>query len=155
MPSASQSADVTAENIRVVRAALDAINRGDMAALAATVTPDYVRDDLAGAFQLEGAGGAAALAAFITTLRTAVPDFTFEIVDIFGNEERVALQFRLTGTHSGPYLDLPPTGHAIAINGVGHYRFRDGRIWINSQLLDMAGLMRQLGVPVGAAAAAA
>lgn len=149
MPSNSR----TEENIQVVRAALDAINRGDMAALAATVTPDYIRDDLAGAFFLDGAGGAEALAAFITTLRTALPDFSFEIADIFGNDERVAVQFRLTGTHLGPYLTLPPTGRAISINGVGHYRFRDGRIWVNTQLLDMAGLMRQLGVPVGAAAA--
>ena len=130
-------------NIEVVRRALDAINRGDLAALATTVTPDFARRDLAQAFVFERAG-ADSLASFIAMVRGALPDFTMHIVDIFATEDQAAVELRLTGTHLGEILGAPGTGRHIEINGVSLYRFRDGLICENTQLLDLAGLMGQL-----------
>jgi steroid delta-isomerase-like uncharacterized protein len=140
------------DNLALVRVALDAINRGAMGDLAATVTPDFTRNDLAEAFVLDSSG-ADPLTAFITTVRTAMPDFRMEITDSFGNEDRVAIQIRLTGTHVGDFMGMPPTGRHVAINGVSFYRFRDGLICENTQLLDMAGLFRALTAPMEPAAA--
>jgi steroid delta-isomerase-like uncharacterized protein len=137
------STSVFDDNMGVVRAALDAINRGDMDGLAATVTPDFARNDLAQAFVLDSSG-ADPLTAFITTVRTAMPDFRMDITDCFGGEERVAIQIRLSGTHLGDFMGMPATGRQVAINGVSFYRFRDGLICENTQLLDMAGLFRAL-----------
>lgn len=137
------------ENIDLVRVALDSINRGDMAGLAATVTPDFVRTDLARAFVFDSTG-ADPLTSFITTVRSAMPDFAMEITDAFGTDDRVAIEIRLTGTHQGEFMGTPPTGRSIEINGVSHYRFRDGRICENHQLLDIAGLFRTLTATPGA-----
>ena len=128
-------------NIEMVRRAIAAISAGDLQALVATTTHDYIRDDLADAFTADSADS---LTTFITMIRAALPDFRMEITDIFGADDRVAAQLRLSGTHEGEFLGAPPTGRHVAINGISHYRFRDGRIHINTQLIDMAGLMRQL-----------
>lgn len=128
-------------NIAMVRRALAAISSGDLEALAATVTHDYVRDDLADAFEADSSDS---LMTFITTIRAALPDFTMEATDIFGADDRIAAQLRLSGTHEGEFLGAPPTGRHVAINGISLFRFRDGRIHVNTQLIDLAGLMRQL-----------
>jgi steroid delta-isomerase-like uncharacterized protein len=128
-------------NIAMVHRAVAAMSSGDLDGLAAAVTDDYVRDDLAQAFTADGSDS---LTTFIATIRAALPDFTMEIMDIFGAGDRVAAQLRFSGTHKGEFLGAPPTGRRVAINGVSLYRFRDGLIHVNTQLLDMAGLMRQL-----------
>lgn len=129
-------------NLEMVHRAIDAISRGDLEALAATVTQDYVRDDLAAAFV--PAPGADALTSFISAVRAAMPDFTMTITDAFATEDRVAAQLRLSGTHVGELLGAAPTGRHVEINGVSLYRLRDGLIHVNAQLIDLAGLMRQL-----------
>ncbi|MFN9938635.1 MAG: ester cyclase [bacterium] len=49
-------------------------------------------------------------------------------------------------THSGPYLDCPPTGHRIAVNGLDWWK-RDGERYIeNWVFVDMIHLFRQFGV---------
>jgi steroid delta-isomerase-like uncharacterized protein len=130
-------------HLAVVRKALDAISRGDFPSLASTVTPDFVRTDLGEAFVLEGSG-ADPLVQFIATVRAAMPDFAMEVVDGFGNDERAAVQIRLTGTHLGEFRGTPPTGRRIEFNGISLYRFRDGLICENHQLLDVARMMREL-----------
>lgn len=140
-------------NIALVRAALDSINRGDMAGLAATVTPDFQRHDLARAFVFDSTG-ADPLTTFITTVRAAMPDFYMHIDDIFATDDRAAARIRLTGTHQGEFMGTPPTGRRIEINGVSLYRFRDGLICENNQLLDIAGLLRELTAGAPAAAVA-
>lgn len=141
-------------NVAQVREALDAINTGDMARLGATVTPDFRRNDLARAFVLDG-NGSDPLTAFITTVRAALPDFHMGVVDIFATADQAAVLLRLTGTHAGEFMGNPPSGRHIEISGVSLYRFRDGLICENTQLLDIAGLMRELGAAPAAGAAAA
>jgi steroid delta-isomerase-like uncharacterized protein len=126
-----------------VRTALDAISRGDFPTLASTVTADFARNDLGETFVLEGSG-ADPLVQFIATVRAAMPDFAMEVVDGFGDDERVAVQIRLTGTHLGEFMGTPPSGRRIEINGISLYRFRDGLISENRQLLDVARMMREL-----------
>jgi steroid delta-isomerase-like uncharacterized protein len=133
-------------NIALVRKALDAINRGDLATLASTVTADFVRTDLAQAFVTDGPGSGD-LTDFIGVIRAAVPDFKMTIVDIFATEDQAAAQIKLTGTHVGEVLGVPGNGGHLDFNGVSLYHFRDGLINANSQLLDLAGLLRQLQAP--------
>jgi len=143
----------TEANLAVVRKALDAISRGDFPSLASTVTPDFARQDLGETFVLEGSG-ADPLIQFIVTVRTAMPDFTMRVVDGFGDDDRVAVQIRLTGTHLGEFMGSPPSGRRIEINGISLYRFRDGLICENRQLLDVARMTRELTTTDRAAGAA-
>jgi steroid delta-isomerase-like uncharacterized protein len=133
-------------NIGLVRKSLDAINRGDLATLASCVTSDFVRTDLAQAFVTDGPGSGD-LTDFIGLIRAAVPDFKMTIVNIFATEDQAAAQIKLTGTHEGEVLGIPGNGGKLDVNGISLYHFRDGLINANNQLLDLAGLLRQLQAP--------
>ncbi|MFE0687422.1 ester cyclase [Streptomyces sp. JH002] len=74
----------------------------------------------------------------------------FEPVIVIENQiaegDLVTTRWTVTGTHSGEYLGLEPTGRALTITGHTTFRFADGKIaegWWN---WDQLGVMSQLGL---------
>jgi len=73
------------------------------------------------------------------------PDLRVTVEDLAAEEDRVASRFVLPGTHTGPFLGLPATGHGVTATGVAIDRVASGRLaecWV---ILDSLGLLRQLG----------
>ncbi|MBI4285340.1 MAG: ester cyclase [Chloroflexi bacterium] len=131
------------ENIAIIRRMVDAVNARDFVALRSGAHPEFKRHDLAGALpEVSGATGAADL---IQLLLRALPDLHIDIKQVFATEDRIALHQFSTGTHQGELFGIPGTGKRIEINGVNLYRIKDGKIAETWQLLDVWGLMRQLG----------
>jgi steroid delta-isomerase-like uncharacterized protein len=60
--------------------------------------------------------------------REAVPDGKFEVMQIIAEDDRVVLQWRLTGTNKGPLLGRPATGKKIDIQGTEFVRIENGQI---------------------------
>jgi predicted ester cyclase len=60
--------------------------------------------------------------------RTAVPDGKFEPVTLIAEGDQVVLQWRLTGTHTGPLLGIKATNRKVDIQGTEFVRIRDGQI---------------------------
>lgn len=87
------------------------------------------------------------LRAWITELRRAFPDLRVEVEEVTVEGERVAARVRITGTHLGPLLGIPPTGRPICVEGVEILRVRDGRIVEQWGITDLQTLARQLGLP--------
>ena len=92
--------------------------------------------------------GAEALRDLFRMYHAAFPDLQLHIDDMFGEGERVATAFTLTGTHDGEMMGLPATGRSVSVHGVIHSRVRDGRIVEEWELLDEATLLRQLQGPL-------
>jgi len=94
--------------------------------------------------------------AFIGELLDAVPDLHFEIVSTTAEDERCAVQWRLTGTFAGPGTlgGLAATGHPITMEGIDLLTVRDGLIQSNDAFPDSIALPRQIGMmpPQGSAA---
>lgn len=129
-------------NMSIVQAAFDAINVGDYEALAGTITEDFVRHDLGSTFPT---GTREDFLQFIQALKSAMPDFHMEAAKMIGTEDdHVAAIIKVGGTHTGDLLGMPPTGRHVEIKGSSLYYFVDGLIHDNWQLLDEAGLMKQL-----------
>jgi steroid delta-isomerase-like uncharacterized protein len=133
------------EGIALVRRGIAAANAGTMAQVAPEIfTPGFVRHDLGQAFpEFTTAAGVSDL---MTLLRTAIPDYEQEIQDIFAAGDRVAMRWVMRGTHRGELLGASPTGNAVEVNGINLYRVAEGRIAEVWMLMDLAGLLRQLGV---------
>jgi steroid delta-isomerase-like uncharacterized protein len=133
------------DGISLVRRGIEAANSGTMAQVAPEIlTPGFVRHDLAHAFpEFTTAGGVIDL---VTRLRSAIPDYHQEILDIFSAGDRVAMRWVARGTHQGELLGAAPSGKAISINGINLYRVAEGRLAEVWQLADLAGLLRQLGI---------
>ncbi len=131
------------QNKDVIRQAIDAMNRGDPAAVGKLVAPGFVRHDLAR--MVADVRGGEGVTDFLRMLQSAAPDLVMRIEDIFATGDRVALRLTMEGTHQGELLGVAPTGKRIEIGGINIYRFEDGKIAETWQLTDWAGMLRQVG----------
>ena len=134
------------ENEAVVRRAFGEVAMGDMNIVDEIIAPEFVRHDLAGGPEAHGPDGVKRL---IAGLRAGFPDLQTTIEDIFSDGDRVVVRFTASGTHSGPFMGIAPTGREATWSGVNIYRVSGGRIRETWQLPDGLGLLRQLGAAPG------
>jgi len=85
--------------------------------------------------------------------RAAFPDLSFEIELVIGEGEYVAARWTASGTHTGLWGAVEPTGRRATFSGVNIFRFDGGKIAEIWNHRDDLGLAEQLGVPVFAGAA--
>jgi steroid delta-isomerase-like uncharacterized protein len=82
----------------------------------------------------------------VTPLLTAFPDLKFTLGEAIIEEDRVAMQFTMNGTHQGPFEGIPPTGKRFAVPGMIMARVAAGKIEELRGVFDGVGMMQQLGV---------
>jgi len=113
---------------------------------------DYVRHDLRGTEALPGPGGQKKIA---DDFRAAFPDLRMTVDFLFGEGEWVVGRWTATGTHTGAWGGVEPTGRPITFSAVNVVRFEHGKVAEIWNHRDDLGLVEQLGVPVHAGAAPA
>lgn len=97
-------------------------------------------------------GEVAALARrWIAPFRSAFPDFTMELVDTTAEGDRVVAHFRCSGTHTGRWLGLEPTGRRFTdVDEVYAFTVEDGRLaGVLYAIEDNLARLRQLGLLQG------
>ncbi|MGF1485380.1 MAG: ester cyclase [Opitutales bacterium] len=119
----------------------EVFNQGRLELLPDFVQPDF-RYRAPGGIEIEGIEQ---LSAFIAQLRAAFPDARVEIEEVIATEDRASTRFQLTGTHRGAYLGIASTGRSIHVAGMVHSRFHEGKIAEDWEILDMHGMLQQLG----------
>jgi predicted ester cyclase len=77
------------------------------------------------------------------------PDFHADPGDVFvdGNEGMMTVRF--AGTHENEFMNIPPTGREIELNGMSKVHVADGRIRELHDVVNMQSLLTQLGVAEG------
>ena len=65
--------------------------------------------------------------------------------------DTAAVRFRLTGTHGGELMGVPPSGNDVDVPGQSFIRVSDGKIVERIQAIDMLTLLQQIGA-IGPAA---
>jgi steroid delta-isomerase-like uncharacterized protein len=140
------------ENKELVRRLLEEdISRGDEAVAAAIIHPDFVDHTNPPGMQ----HGLAGHLAIVRLFRAAFPDQWWQIEDLIAEGDKVVARTTMTGTQSGEFFGIPPTGRPVRVAGVHILRIADGRIAEHWGTNDDLGLMRQLGaLPVPGAAVA-
>lgn len=94
--------------------------------------------------------GRPAVRAFMELSWRALPDVRFEEIEepmLDPEAPRVAVQWRMTGTHLGP-LEPPgfaPTGKRIEVVGMDLWIFREGLIADYRAFYDVTAIARQIG----------
>lgn len=63
-----------------------------------------------------------------TQFRDAFPDWQQEIIHLVEEDDTVVARFRCTGTQSGAWQGLAPSGRHMQIDEVAFYRITDDRI---------------------------
>jgi steroid delta-isomerase-like uncharacterized protein len=125
----------------IVRFFNEVLATGDAARAGAFLADDFIdRDAAPGA--PEGADG---VIQKLATLWHAFPDGRFALETMIAADDRVAARSIFTGTQSGPFGALAPTGRGVSVTVSDWYRIAEGRIAEHWHNFDEAGLMRQLG----------
>ncbi len=84
---------------------------------------------------------------------TAMPDIQLTVVTVVAQGDLVASEIMSVGTNTGPLNlptgdQLPPSGNTVRVPMALFSRFdADGLIAEEHRYIDLAGMMRQLGVP--------
>jgi steroid delta-isomerase-like uncharacterized protein len=58
----------------------------------------------------------------------ATSDLRLEIHETFGQGDKLAARYTVTGTHTGELMGIPPTGRELSIIGITIMHFRDGEV---------------------------
>jgi steroid delta-isomerase-like uncharacterized protein len=94
---------------------------------------------------LPDARGPDGIKGLIGMFRTAFPDLSNTIEEQIAEGGMVMTRGTTTGTHQGPFGEMPPTGKSISVQWVMVSRFEGDRIAEDFEVYDSLGLMQQLG----------
>ena len=82
---------------------------------------------------------------WLRATRAAFPDARFTIEDELIEGDRIVTRSTLSGTHTGEFQGLPPTGKRFAVQSIDILRVRDGKAVEHWGVFDALGLLQQLG----------
>jgi steroid delta-isomerase-like uncharacterized protein len=125
-------------NKAAVRDCFDNASRGKFDTLPQIVTEDYV-------LHPEGIRGADGLREMVEGYRAAFADLSLTVEHQFTEGDYVATRYTLRGRHDGELMGTPPSGNTIEVTGLTISRCRDGRIEEEWELVDVQGLLSQIG----------
>jgi len=117
------------KNKAVVRRYIEAYNKQNLGVLDGLFAPNYVDHIL----QIQGLES---LKQNWSSLYKGFPDTHSTIEDIIAEGDKVCLRYTNTGTHTGKYQGLAPTGKKFKTISVEIYRISNGKIVEGWTVLD-------------------
>lgn len=107
---------------------------------------DYVAEDVVEQVPFPGQGpGLDGLKDVLRGLFAAFPDMRWTIDEQIAETGKVLTRFTWTGTHKGEFFGVPASGRTVSVWGMVIDRIENGRISQTRILMDVFGLMRQIG----------
>jgi steroid delta-isomerase-like uncharacterized protein len=91
-------------------------------------------------------GGVEGVMARHAMLFGAFPDAQLTIEDSIAEGDTVATRLTLRGTNTGAFMGREPTSKAVEIESIDTSRFKDGKIVEHWEQMDLAGMLRQMGL---------
>jgi steroid delta-isomerase-like uncharacterized protein len=76
---------------------------------------------------------------------TAMPDAKIAIDHIHAAGNIAITEFTGSGTQTGPFMDISPTGRKVTMPVCNVIEIKDGKIVAEREYMDMAHMMQQLG----------
>ena len=134
-------ADNEADNIALYRRLIDdGVGVGNLAVVEEVLAPDIAMPTLAPMAppDLEG------LEQVQVALRAGMPDTKVTIDDLVANGDWVAAKLTWTGTQTGEFFGIAPTGKRFTVTEIEVVRCEDGRIVECRNVFDVGALMAQL-----------
>jgi len=139
-----------AENKSAIRRFYDEVwDKGNTEVAFEAFADDYVRHDLRPTQALPGGAGQAKVAA---DFRAAFPDLSFRVDLIIGEGDLVAARWTASGTHAGPWGEVPPSGRTVTFHGANFFRLQGGKVVEIWNHRDDLGLFQQTGGSIYAGA---
>lgn len=131
-------------NLSVAQRYFDAWNKHDAQAIIETFADNGTYQD-----PVAGRINAHEIGAYTKGLWEAFPDLSFSIITKSeAGPGMVAAQWLMTGTNSGPFMGMPPTGRNVSVQGADFIEFIDDKIKSLIGYFDPRATPLQLGMQV-------
>jgi steroid delta-isomerase-like uncharacterized protein len=130
------------ENKALVHTFADQINARDLEAALTLFGPNHLEH----AAYPGMPAGVEAVRAFFSMLFAGFPDAQTTILDTIAEGDKVVLRASIEGTHTGPFLGIPPTGRRAKWSFIDIHRIAGGKIVEHWFETDQMNLMQQLGL---------
>ena len=114
----------------------------DDAAAYEVVAPDFVDHEASPGI----AGGPDGYLSTARYMRGAFSEARWQPEDFIAHGDKFAVRVRFTGTHTGDFLGVAPTGRKVDVAHLHFYRIADGKAAEHWGARDELTLLRQLGV---------
>jgi predicted ester cyclase len=140
----SAAADIDANKAIDRRYAEEVLDRGKLGVIDEICAVDYV-GHVPGMPPMDREGDKQ----LIGMLRTAFRDLRCTIDDQIAEGDRVVHRLTCSGTHDGDFMGVPPSGNHIIVGGININRIANCKIAESWGVIDMLGLLRQIGALPG------
>lgn len=129
----------TANKSLIQRLYKEVLVHWNMALVDELVSPRFISHDWP-----EGAHGPQPFKDFYSEIRSALPDALYKMDDLIAEDEKVAVRWRLLGTHEGYYRGIAPTGKQLVLKGVAIYRVEEDKVIERWVITDLHNLLKDI-----------
>ena len=135
------------DNAKLARTIYDMYNQRDIDGMVAPVAAGAEIVSVPTGMTLQGPEG---FRQYVQGWATAFPDSKIEVGNVIAGDEGAVVEFRGSGTHTGPLLaptgEIPATGKPVNIPFCDVMQIKDGKITSIHSYFDAATMMGQLGL---------
>lgn len=128
------------QNKAIAKRIFEAVSRGNLEAFDELVAGSHVYHSDP---HLNGPEGQKQM---VTMFRTAFPDLQLTVDAQVAEGDMVVSRVTARGTHNGDLMGVAPTGKRVTVSSISMMRMAGGKVAEEWELIDEAGMMRQLGV---------
>ena len=126
------------ENKAIVRRFIEAYNKRNLDVFDDLLAPDY--------FDHTSQVGPEGLKQLMNMAFKAFPDFHETIEDIIAEGDKVWVRITFTGTHSGEWMGIAPTGKKITTEMVDIFRIANGKLVEYRDVNNNLDFLKKLGL---------
>lgn len=138
----------TADHSATMRRAYDLISEGDIDGFGRLVAAGFVEHEETPGLSPTKEG----VLELFRGYRAAFPDMRMDVEEIIASGDRTVARVKVSGTHDGEFLGMPPSGRRVDVQLIDVMRFDEaGLIAEHWGVVDMLSMLQQLGaMPQGA-----
>jgi steroid delta-isomerase-like uncharacterized protein len=130
------------ENKELCRRLYAAVSTGDYDAIDQLVVPNFIEHTMVAPGMPEGREG---LKALFRMIRQAMPEMVMTPEDIVAEADRVAIRAVMSGTQTGEWMGIPPSGKHVEITVMDLDRIENNQFAEHWGVGDVLSLMTQIG----------
>jgi steroid delta-isomerase-like uncharacterized protein len=139
----TETMEATMDNAATMRGTYERISAGDISGFGDLIADGFVEHDEIPGLPATKDG----LLEYFALLLSAFPDMRMDVEDVIADGDKTVARVRVTATHEGEFMGVPPTGKQVEIQLIDIMRFDgDGLVCEHWGVADMLSLMQQLGV---------
>ena len=75
-----------------------------------------------------------------------LPDLKFIVDDTISENDKLVVNWTITGTHQGEFLGIPATNRKVTFSGISISLIADGKVLESTVMWDVWGLLKHLGI---------